>query len=146
MRHFGLGLIAAAVLAGAPLAPGPAHAGDLCLQFAGMSCDLSGDLGFFRFMKAKLPKNTKKATALHGRACGTGVVTGTAVRNTDGTLVNVAATFVCDATPGVISAEIDAANTGVGSAHTGSASYNAYALGSTCQVTIVDCVSEPGLP
>jgi hypothetical protein len=146
MRQLGLGLIAAAALAAGSLAPAPARARDLCLQFAGMSCDLSGDLGFLRFMKAKLPKNTKKATALHGRACGTGVVTGTAVRNNDNTLVNVAATFVCDAVPGVIAAEIDVSDTAVGSVHTGSASYGAYALGSDCQVTIVDCAGEPGLP
>ena len=133
----------AATLAAASL---PARAADLCLQFAGPSCDLSGDIGFFRFMGAKLPKNPKKAVALHGRACGTGVVTGTAVRNPDDTLINVAATFVCDATPGLISAAIAPATTGIGSVHTGDASYGSFDLPASCTVTIVDCAGEPGLP
>jgi hypothetical protein len=129
-----------AILAGSA----PAAAVDLCLQFAGETCDLSGDLGFFRFMGAKLPKNEKKAVALHGRACGTGTVTGTAVRNPAGTLINVGATFICDVTPGVISAEMNPANVAVGSTHPGDAGYGEYALGSSCTVTVVDCDGEPG--
>jgi hypothetical protein len=124
---------------------GPAAAGDLCLQYSGGECELSGDLGFFRFMGAKLPKNAKKAVDLHGRACGTGTVTGTAVRNPAGTLIVLGATFICDATPGVISAELSPANTALGSTHAGDASYGAYELGSTCTVTVVDCDTEPGL-
>jgi hypothetical protein len=122
---------------------GPAAAGDLCLQFAGETCDLSGDLGFFRFMGAKLPKNDKKAVALHGRACGTGTVTGTAVRNVGGTFINVGATFVCDVTPGVISAELSPADVGVGTVHAGDAAYGDFALSSSCTVTVVDCDTEP---
>jgi hypothetical protein len=131
----------AATLAAASL---PARAAELCLQFEGASCALSGDIGFFRFLGAKLPKNPKKAVALHGRACGTGVVTGTAVRTKDDTLINVAATFVCDATPGLITAEIAPATTGIGSVHTGDASYGSFDLPTSCTVTIVDCDGEPG--
>ena len=52
----------------APRAPAlgaaaPAKAADVCVQFEGLSCDLSGDLGFFRFMGAKFPSNNKKAVA-----------------------------------------------------------------------------------
>jgi hypothetical protein len=123
----------------------PATAGDLCLQLSGASCDLSGDLGFFRFMGAKLPKNPKKAAALHGRACGTGTAWGTAVRNAENTVIELAATFVCDATPGMLGASLSIADTGIGTVHPGDASYNAFALGSSCDVTIVDCDAEPGL-
>jgi len=140
-------LVLAAGLAGSLAAASlPARAAELCLQFDGASCALSGDTGFFRFLGAKLPKSPKKAVALHGRACGTGVVTGTAVRNADDTLVNVAATFVCDATPGLVSAAIAPATTGIGSAHTGDASFGTFDLPTSCTVTIVDCAGEPGTP
>lgn len=135
-----LGLALAAPL----VAAAPAAGGDLCLQYAGAGCDLSGDLGFFHFIGAKLPKTVKKAAALHGRACGAGTVTGTAVVDTvGGALVSMGATFTCDGTPGVISADIDPASSAVGSTHDGSASYGAYSLGSSCTVTIVDCATEP---
>jgi hypothetical protein len=109
-----------------------------------MSCALSGDLGFFRFPSTKLPKNAKKAVALHGRACGTGTVTGSAVRNPAGTLIQVGATFICDATAGLISADIDPASTAVGSTHAGDAGFGSFDLNSSCTVTIVDCAGEPG--
>ena len=122
----------------------PAAAGDLCIQYSGATCDLSGDLGFFHFIGGKLPKTTKKVMELHGRACGAGTVTGSAVVTTVGSpLISVGATFICDATPGVISADINPADTSIGSTHTGRGGYGAYTLGGSCTVTIVDCATEP---
>jgi hypothetical protein len=135
-----------ALLGAALAAPPAARAADQCLQFSGASCALSGDLGFFRFMGAKYPKTAKKAEALHGRACGTGTVTGTAVRSASGSPLVIGATFVCDVTPGVIEAELDPAALGLGSTHPGNASYGAFDLGTGCTVTVVDCDTEPGLP
>jgi hypothetical protein len=139
-RHrFVLAALVSTVLASAA----PSAAADLCLQYGGGECGISGDIGFFRFMGAKLPKNDKKAVHLHGRACGTGSVTGTAVRNVGGTLINLSAVFACDATPGVIDAEINPANTAIGGTGTGHAAYGAFNLDSGCTVTIVDCDTEP---
>jgi hypothetical protein len=137
--------LATALLASGLALTSPAAAGELCLQFSGGSCDLSGDLGFFRFLGAKLPKSPKKATALHGRACGTGTTWGTAVRNAENNAIELAATFVCDGVPGMIGASLPLENNGVGTVHPGDASYNAFALGSSCDVTVVDCDTEPGL-
>jgi hypothetical protein len=139
-------LALAGLLAGVLGSAAPSAAADLCLQFDGPTCPLSGDLGFFRFPSTKLPKNAKKAVALHGRACGTGTVTGTAVRNPAGTLIQVGATFLCDATPGLISADIDPANTAVGSTHDGDAGFGSFDLNASCTVTIADCAGEPGQP
>jgi hypothetical protein len=141
-RRLAFAALASAVLA----ASAPATAGDVCVQYSGAECDLSGDLGFFRFMGAKLPKSPKKAVDLHGRACGTGTVTGTAVQNPAGNLVVLGATFICDGTPGVITSEMAVADTSVGSTHAGDASYGAFDLASSCTVTVVDCDTEPGLP
>lgn len=138
-------LMTAACLGGLLTAAAPAKAADLCVQFDGVSCDLSGDLGFFRFMGAKLPTSIKKATRLHGRACGTGTVTGTAAMNTEGTFVNLSATFVCDATAGVIEASFAPGAT-LGAVGAGGAGYGAFNVDSTCTATIVDCAGEPGLP
>jgi hypothetical protein len=139
-------LVLAGLVAGAFGSAAPAAAAELCLQFAGASCAVSGDIGFFRFPGTKLPKNPKKAVALHGRACGTGTVTGSAVRNPAGTLIQLGATFICDATPGLISAEFDPASTALGSVHAGDAAYGSFDLSSSCTVTIVDCAGEPGQP
>lgn len=138
-------LMTAACLGGLLAAAAPAKAADLCVQFDGVSCDLSGDLGFFRFMGAKLPNSIKKATDLHGRACGTGTVTGTAVMNTEGTFVNLSATFVCDATPGLIDVSFAPGAT-LGAVGSGGAGYGAFDVNSACTATIVDCAGEPGLP
>jgi hypothetical protein len=123
-----------------------AHAGDLCLQYAGASCELSDDLGFFRFLGAKLPRSAKKAIHLHGRACGAGVATGSAVVDSSETSIRLAATFVCGDVVGVIDATLDPADTALGSVHGGRASFFGYDLDSDCSVTIVDCADEPGLP
>lgn len=137
--------LGAALLLTGLAVPAPAAADDLCLQFSGPGCDLSGDLGFFRFMGAKLPKNPKKATALHGRACGTGTVWGTAVRSSDNTSIALAATFACDASTGIIDAGLSITDNSVGTVHPGDAGFGAFALDSSCDVTVVDCDTEPGL-
>jgi hypothetical protein len=124
------------------IAPGKASA-DVCIQFSGGSCDLSGDLGFFRF-KGKLPKGKgwRKITALHGRACGVGAAFGTAVVNTEGTGIAVAATFFCDAEQGQFDVSLPV-GARVGDTGFGYASYGAYGLGSSCDAEIVDCSLEP---
>ncbi len=138
-------LMTAACLGGLLTAAAPARAADLCLQFSGGSCDLSGDLGFFRFMGAKLPTSNKKAVRLHGRACGTGTATGTATMNSEGTSVILSATFVCDATAGLIEASFGPAPA-LGAMGAAGASYGSFGVDSTCIATIVDCSAEPGLP
>jgi hypothetical protein len=120
--------------------PGKASA-DTCIQISGASCDLSGDLGFFRF-KGKLPKKAKKFVALHGRACGVGAAFGTAVVNTEATGVAVAATFFCDAEQGQFDLFFSVGAT-LGDTGFGYASYGAYGLGSSCDGEIVDCALEP---
>ena len=137
-------LMSIACLFGTLATAAPARAGDLCVAFSGGSCALSGDLGFFRFTGAKFPMSNKKAVRLNGRACGTGTVTGTLVMTHDSSLVELGATFICDATPGVITAEFNPASTAIGStaviAYSG---YGSYALSGSCTVTIVDCDTEP---
>ena len=130
----------AALLCAAP----PARAGDLCLQYNGVGCPLSGDLGFFRLMGAKFPKTITKATEIHGRACGTGTVTGTMVMARLDNIIILGANFVCDATVGGIYAGFNPASLAVGStALNAYASYGDVNLGSGCDVTIVDCATEP---
>jgi hypothetical protein len=115
---------------------------DFCLQFSGTSCDLSGALGFFRF-KGKLPKKVKKFAALHGRACGVGPTYGSAVLNTEGTGVEVGATFFCDAEQGQISA-LFTPGSGIGDTSLlAYASYGTHGLATSCTATIVDCNLEP---
>lgn len=129
-----------AALAGLPAA---SFAGDLCLQYSGGECDITGLAGFFRFMGAKLPSSPNKAVHLHGRACGIGTVTGTAVPIGNGALVNIFATFECEGTPGLIKAVIDPDETDIGSNHEGSANLGNFNLNTACTVTIVDCANEP---
>ena len=126
-------------------AAAPARAADICLQFSGVSCDLSGDLGFFRLIKCKFPTSTKTAVKLNGRACGTGSVTGTAVQSSDGSNIHIGASFVCDATFGVINADFNpTGNLDMGGVSTNAyASYGDVGLGSSCTATIVDCTTAP---
>jgi hypothetical protein len=114
---------------------------DTCIRISGGGCDLSGDLSFFRF-KGKLPKKVKKLTALHGRACGVGAAFGTAVVNTEGTGVAVAATFFCDAEQGQFDIGFPV-GASLGDTGSGYASYGTYGLGSSCDAEIVDCSLEP---
>lgn len=136
-------LIALTSLAAVIGAAMPAAAADLCLQFSGVTCDVSGDAGFFRFMNAKLPKTVKKGVSLHGRACGTGTATGSSAMIDDPATVHLSAFYVCDASPGVIEANFPVGMTDIGTVGTGRASSGGFSLGSTCVVTIVDCTLEP---
>jgi|GEM_PF-1917040 len=143
-----IGMTLATVLFGsAMLAAAPAKAADLCLQFDGASCDLSGDLGYFHFTAAKLPKTAKKAVALHGRACGGGVVYGTAVMTTGQDMIEIGGTFNCDAVNGTIMAWMNVSDgTGVGPfKHGGYAGYGNFDLNNACDVTVVDCALRPDL-
>ncbi len=134
--------LAAAALSFAVLAPTTAKAADLCLQFDGLYCSLSGDLGFFRF-SGKLPKTKWKSEGLHGRSCKYGAVQAAASMNTDGTFINIHGTFNCDAVNGTINAEIRVATgTAIGSVHSGRSSYGDFDAGPSCTVTIVDCATE----
>jgi hypothetical protein len=141
-------LMTAACLGGLLTTAAPAKAADLCLQFNGPDCQLSGDLGFFRFMGAKLPTSTKKAAGLHGRACGTGSITGSAVALPGAmTTVTLSATFECDLGTGMIAAyfyNVTGPIT-VGSIGYGAASYGNFNINTDCDVTVVDCATEPGL-
>ena len=122
-------------------APGRASA-DFCIQISGASCHLSGDLGFFRFKK-KLPKNVKKFVALHGRACGVGPAYGTAIMNTEGTGVEIGATFFCDAEQGQFSALFTPGSRIGDTSSLAYASYGSHGLATSCSVEIVDCDLEP---
>jgi hypothetical protein len=115
---------------------------DFCLQFSGASCFLSGDLGFFRF-KGKLPKKVKKFAPLHGRACGVGPAYGSAVLNTEGTLVEVGATFFCDADQGQISASFTPGSRIGDTSSLAYASYGSHGLATSCTAVLVDCDLEP---
>ncbi|HYC54258.1 MAG TPA: hypothetical protein VEL28_04895 [Candidatus Binatia bacterium] len=141
-------IMAAAALGLVILAPVAATAADTCLQFSGLNCDLSGDLGFFHF-SAKLPKNGKKAVSLPGRACGTGTVDAAASVNTDETFVNIHGTFSCDATNGNINAALPVATANeIGTVGSGDAAYGSttgFDNGPSCTVTVVDCATEPGV-
>jgi len=140
-------MLATALLASGLLGAVPASAADVCLQFDGPSCDLSGDLGYFHFQAAKLPKNPKQSSALHGRACGGGVVYGTAAMTAAGDQIQVGATFNCDATNGTIIAymNVPTPGTAIGSVHFGYAGYGTFDLSNSCNVTIVDCTLRPDL-
>jgi len=139
-----LSTVAAAAFV-AILAPA-AFAADTCLQFDGVNCDLSGDLGFFKF-SAKLPEKAKKAVSLPGRACGTGVVNAAAAVGNSGTSVNIHGTFNCDGVNGNINASLPAATANdVGTTGSGDAFYSStdgFQNGPSCTVTVVDCDDEP---
>jgi len=117
----------------------PAQAADLCVQFDGGSCALSGDPGFFRFLGAKMPKSNKKAVHLGGRACGTGIVEGLALMNKEKTAIDIRGTFVCDGVPGIIEASFAPGAT----SGSGSATFGTFEEANACTVEIVDCTTEP---
>lgn len=137
-------LAAIAAIVATLAAAAPSQAADLCLQFSGVSCDLSGDIGFFRFSPAKFPTSNKKPYRLNGRACGYGTATGTIAMSSDSTSINLSANFVCDATAGGITAYFAPGNGAVGAtASNAYASYGDVELGSSCTATVVDCTTEP---
>src|SRR5262249_1878767 len=118
---------------------------DLCIQVDGPSCDLGGDLGYFRFMKWRLPRNSNAATDVRGRACGFGPLAGTAILDSSGSQLAVNITFDCDASRGSLYRGGDATtNPAVGSSIPYVyASYGDYDYTSACNATVVDCATEP---
>jgi hypothetical protein len=127
------------------LDPVPAAAKDLCLQLStangNSDCDFTGQAGFFRFSRARLPKNPKRAVALHGRNAGITGVYGTMVMGTDLSSVSLVASFTTDAVFGTIDLFID--HTNLGGDHWGYSSYGDVSLNHGCNVKIVDYALEP---
>lgn len=142
MKHFALAGIATFGLA---LSPASAQARDLCMQLStdngNSSCDFTGDAGFFRFFRAKLPKNARRPVELHGRNGGISAVYGTMVMDSSGSQISLAASFSQDAFYGTIDLFIDPADpTGD---HFGYGSYGDVTLSNSCNAKIVDCSLEP---
>ncbi len=125
--------------------PTAAKAGDLCLQLStangNINCDYTGDSGFFRFFRAKLPKNARRSVALHGRTAGQAAVYGTMVMNSSGDSISLAASFTQDAVFGTIDLFIDPAD--AAGDHFGYGSYGDVTLNNSCNAVIVDCALEP---
>ena len=138
-----LSLIATTALLSAVLlaAPVPASARDMCMQMAGVDCDFSGESGFFRLMKFRMPKNPRKAVPVHGRVAGLNALYGTAVMTPDESHVNIAASFVQDGLFGTVNIEIYPDNL----FHPASSAYGDVNLGASgdCQAWFVSCEGEP---
>jgi hypothetical protein len=141
-----LGAIVAGILGLALLVgPSTAEAANFCIQLStangNINCDFTGDAGFFRFFRAKLPKNAKRAIPLHGRTGGVAGVYGTMVMDSSGSSVSLTASFTSDASYGTIDLFI---NPGLYAGdHFGYSSYNSVDLANSCNVRIVDCSLEP---
>ena len=131
----GIAVLSATLLA----APVPASARDLCLQMAGNSCDFTGESGFFRLMKFKMPRNARKAVPVHGRNAGLTGVYGTAVMNTDESMVSIAASFTQDGVFGTVDISISPENL----FHAAYSSYGDVGLSNECLVWIAPCDLEP---
>ncbi len=130
-------IMALTLLAVILFAAGPARA-DFCLQLNGGA--LSGDLGFFRFIK-KLPKKSGAMAPLTGRVAGLSPAFGTAVFQVDGSGIELAATFFADGVEGQFDVFLTA-----GSGFTsggGDADYGAYGANISHTANIVDCALEP---
>lgn len=127
------------------LSPTPAAAAELCIQLSTLNgntdCDFTGDAGFFRFFKAKLPRNPRRAVALHGRNGGISAVYGTMVMSADEGNTSLTASFSQDAVFGTIDLFID--HTDPTADHFGYGSYGGVGLDYSCNVKIVDCALEP---
>jgi hypothetical protein len=120
-------------------------ASDLCLQFStdngNLSCDFTGDAGFFRFAKAKLPRSAKRIVPLHGRNAGYTAVYGTMTMSSDESSISIAASFTQDAFFGTIDVFIDPSDPA--GDHFAYGSYDSVSLNNSCNVRIVDCSLEP---
>ena len=114
----------------------PARA-DFCMQLNGGS--VSGDLGFFRFT-GKLPKHAGDIVPLSGRAAGLDPVYGSATVATDGSYVEIGATFFVDAEQGQIDVTFVLPKPTHGS---GDGDYGTYGTGQSFDADIVSCGLEP---
>ena len=114
----------------------PAQA-DFCLQLNGGP--FSGDLGFFRF-KGSMPTTAGRIMTLKGRVAGLDPVFGTAVVATDGTYVELGATFFADADQGQIDVTFFPPSSQRGS---GYGDYGQYGTSASFDASIVACSLEP---
>lgn len=115
----------------------PARA-DYCMQLDGGA--FSGDLGFFRF-KGKMPTIPGKIVALKGRIAGLSPVFGAATVATDGSYVELGATFFADSEQGQIDVTFFPPNSQSGS---GYGDYGQYGTGGgSFDAAIVSCGLEP---
>jgi hypothetical protein len=130
------GMFLAAVTLAALTAATPAYA-DFCLQLNGGS--FSGDLGFFRFKKAR-PTGPGAIVALKGRVAGLSPVFGTATVAKDGSFLEIGATFFADGTQGQIDVSFFPPNNATGS---GSGNYGGSGTSQNFSATVVSCNLEP---
>jgi hypothetical protein len=114
----------------------PARA-DFCIQLNGGS--FGGDLGFFRFT-GKLPKKPGRIVPLSGRAAGLDPVYGSATVATDGSYVELGATFFVDADQGQFDVTFAPPTSTQGS---GYGDYGQYGTGQSVVADIVACDLEP---
>ena len=114
----------------------PARA-DFCLQLNGGP--FSGDLGFFRFT-GKMPKTPGQIVPLSGRAAGLDPVYGSATVATDGSYVEIGATFFVDADEGQIDVTFFPPKSKRGS---GYGDYGQYGTGQSFDASVVSCGLEP---
>ena len=115
----------------------PARA-DFCMQLNGGS--FSGDLGFFRF-DGRMPTKPGKIVTLRGRVAGLSPVYGTATVATDGSYVELGATFFADSEEGQIDVTFFPPNSQSGS---GYGDYGQYGTdGGSFDASIVNCALEP---
>jgi hypothetical protein len=110
---------------------------DFCLQLNGGP--FSGDLGFFRF-KGKMPTIAGKIVTLRGRVAGLDPVFGTATVATDGSYVELGATFFADAEEGQIDTTFFPPTSQTGS---GYGDYGQYGTGASFDASVVSCGLEP---
>jgi hypothetical protein len=115
----------------------PAQA-DFCMQLNGGS--FSGDLGFFRF-HGNMPTAPGKIVTLRGRVAGLSPVFGAATVATDGSYVELGATFFADADEGQIDVTFSPPRSDTGS---GDGDYGQYGTGGgSFDASIVNCALEP---
>jgi hypothetical protein len=114
----------------------PAQA-DFCMQLDGGP--FSGDLGFFRF-KGSMPTAAGRIMTLRGRAAGLDPVFGTATVATDGSYVELGATFFIDSDQGQIDVTFFPPNSTTGSGYGDSGQYG---TGESFDAKVVACNLEP---
>ncbi len=130
-------VLACAALSAFALATAPPAQADFCMQLNGGP--FSGDLGFFRF-KGGMPTQAGRIMTLRGRVAGLDPVFGTAVVATDGSYVELGATFFADADQGQIDVTFFPPNSTSGS---GYGDYGQYGTGASFDASIVACSLEP---